>query len=535
MTITERLMKPGSFRVQLREDYLFSVAAAVDVFDHIIITPTRLLPIEAFSDANILDQASYVGVITAKPSPRTFGGYGLAWWLGTPDGLGDLLDTAVTGSSQTLTQWITALCPASLTVGTVTNTGGSTSATYQWITRREAIDAVCRAHGAEWRVNPDGTLDVGPASTLWPSYTTPTVVITRKEEGQDGAYRGLDGSLIVTGKDVESYTTEVIVVAQGDGTTTPTASATGSTSYVDLLNGAVVLKRLIDSPTDTSTSASTVATLQLGRFNQVARDLAVTSRTYDVTSWAGAGDYVYIYDQLAELSDSSVQITYRGEVITPLKVRVQALTWPVEQGMGVYARRSGATPVYTDLTDYVEWETSTEVMWELSPASGADAPTRAAAKTGQTGRVAYLGDNPKVAERTAQGSGPTGYAPTLTATTTNPNLGATGTADGDYHIANGRCWWRATFVFNGAGVAAGSGNYRVLLPATPDTTVSGGFSIVGEGWYFVGGAFYPVVLDQSPGGTSARIIANGAEVTNALPAAPTAGAVLSVHGDFPIA
>ena len=76
--ITERLMKPGSFSVRLREDYPFSVASEVDLLDHIVITPTRLDPISGFSDANILAAAIYTGVITRNPSPRILEGSGRA-------------------------------------------------------------------------------------------------------------------------------------------------------------------------------------------------------------------------------------------------------------------------------------------------------------------------------------------------------------------------------------------------------------------------------------------------------------------------
>ena len=401
MAVVERLMKPGSFSVRLREDYPWSVAAAVDVFDHIVITPTRLDPIAGSSDADILAAAIYTGVVTSKPSPRIFEGAGLAWWLGTDEGLGDLLDTAATQSAATLSTWVTALRPSSLSAGTVSNTGlGTLSATYQWMTRREALDGVCRALGAEWRVNPAFTLDAAKSPDLFVS--TPTVVITRKEEGQDGSYRGLDGTLIVTAKDVRQYTTKAIAVAQGQGATVATGTSSGSTSYKDGLNNTVVLERLVNAPSDSSANASTIAAQQVGQWNQVRRELSLNSRTYNVTRHAKPGDYVYVFDQLAELTDPANQITFRGELISPIKLRVYALTWPIERGMGVYARRSGATPTYTDLTDYVEWEDGSDVQWDVGAAPRSSNDTDAAS----AGATAYLGANPAVAARvTGTGSG----------------------------------------------------------------------------------------------------------------------------------
>lgn len=504
--ITERLMKPGSFSVRLREDYPFSVASAVDVFDHVVITPTRLDPISGFSDANILASAIYTGVITAKSSPRIFEGSGLAWWMGTDNGLGDLLDTAVTNSAATLSTWVSSLRPASLSAGTVTNTGlGSHTATYQWMTRREALDAVCRALGAEWRVNPSFTLDAAKSPDLFVS--SPTVVITRKEEGQEGSYRGLEGSLVVTAKDVEQYTTKVIAVAAGAGSTVATGSSTGSTSYKDGLNGTVVLERLVNASTDTSTNAAAVAAAQLGIWNQVRRELSLSSRTYTVTRHAKPGDYVYAYDQLAELTDAANQITYRGETITPIKLRVHALTWPVERGMGVYARRSGATPTYTDLTDHIEWETG-DVVWDVGTAARASNdvdPLKA-------GSTAYLGANPAVAERATSGKW-IDYTPTFSGTT----LG-NGAVAGEYAIdANGTVTFSAVFVLGSTSAVTGSVTCTLPVTGRPQTIGQINCAFERPGFEIVGGVTdrattYVVTYAATAGGTYVGFAALSATV-----------------------
>lgn len=52
--------------------------------------------------------------------------------------------------------------------------------------------------------------------------------------------------------------------------------------------------------------------------------------------------------------DTSVGLTYQGQWITPVALRVYGITWPVRQGMGVVFRDGAGT--LTDLTDWVEWE-----------------------------------------------------------------------------------------------------------------------------------------------------------------------------------
>lgn len=377
MTIEQRLMKPGQFDLSLKADAPWSKKSAIREFDHIVVMPGPFDP-TGFSNANILANAAYVGVVTRCDSKAgTFSGAGLAHWLGTADGMGDILDTAVSYTNGTLTQWVTALCPSSLTVGTVTNLGFGLTYTAQWCTRRQALDDVRNLLGppenAEWRVNNDFTLDAGTPAHLF--RTTPLVVITDKEEGQDGAYRGLDGEMSQQ-VDATRYGTAAIVVAQGSGSTVATAAATsGATTYRDGLGNVVVMEGLFNAPATASGSAAGAANAALAQISSVARQVSVSSNTYGVTRFAKPGDSVYAFDLAAQLVDITQQITYRGELITPLTERVYAITWPVETGMSVFVRRSTGvgTFTYTDLTDCFEYETG-DVTWEVGAVDQSVAP-----------------------------------------------------------------------------------------------------------------------------------------------------------------
>ena len=71
----------------------------------------------------------------------------------------------------------------------------------------------------------------------------------------------------------------------------------------------------------------------------------------------------------------------------------------------------------------------------------------------------------------------TAYTPALTATTTNPNLGATGTAEGYYYrIGNLINGW-VKIEFGGAGAAAGSGVYIISLPVTASANIPTGAGV----------------------------------------------------------
>jgi hypothetical protein len=379
VTITQRLMKPGRFHVELAPPWPDSVARSIALFDHLVITPTQV-DIDSLADASILALAIYTGVITSKPSVRSMEGADLSHWLGTDQGLGDIIDTPIALTANTLSQWVTALCPTSLTVGTVNNTGtGTLSRSFQWVTRREALDSVCQTLGAEWRVTSAGKIDAATRANLW---TTPSatsgVVITRRAEGFDGGIQGMDARLMVPSSDVEQYTTKAFALGQGVGTSVLVGSSTGTTTYKDLNNNSVIMERLVNAPSDPLISLTAVAAASVGQFNSVRTELSLSSRTYTITRFIRPGDDVYVHDLQAGLVDPANTIDYRGELIQPIKLRCVALTWPLERGCGVYLRKSGATPTYIDLTPYVAWESGQDVQWEVGAASRAsvgDSPT----------------------------------------------------------------------------------------------------------------------------------------------------------------
>ena len=394
--ITEQLMRPGRFDVRLVSNAPYRVWNAVDQLDHIVITPTRLADPKQFADASILNAAIYTGVITGKPTKKSFVGQGLAYWLGTEDGRGSIYETAKTFTNDTLSTVIASLLPSSITSGTITN-AGTTNLYYvfRYITPREAIHFACRCMGAEWRINPAGTFDAAISSTLF--VTNPTSVIVKNSGGRDGAraYNGIDANEINVAQDADGYTTKAIIVGQkGDGAefTVGTASA-GSVTKKDMFNNTVVFKRMVDAPDTPSTSIANLATNVLAQYPEKRQHLTLTSDTYAVPTVVKPGDYVNVFDQEAGLYDTTRQLRWRGEVISPVKLRCKEYTWPVQRGMGIYVRRSGATPVYTDITDYVAYEDGQDTSWVVG--SGRNDPEMDPTLLGP----AFLGKNADILSR----------------------------------------------------------------------------------------------------------------------------------------
>lgn len=408
MSVTRTLMGIGSFRVSLVDDVPYRIRSAIAGFDHIVVTGAPLDPISDFTDAAITGASIFTGVVEARrDSGRTIAGVGLEAWLGTSDGVGDVLDVAVTQSAAALSTWISALCPTSLAVGTVTDTGLSTlTNTYFGMTRREAIDGVCRAvNRAEWRVNADFTLDAADPELLF--RFDPSIIITRKPDGPDSGYIGLEASNVVVNESVEGYTHRAICVSNG----MHLGSASITPSYRDGRNNLVVMERFVNAPSEDPANAISVAGTVVDQYSVPRTELRLRSDTYSVTRFVDPGDWVYVYDLDAGVVDSANQVPFRGDLITPKKLRVYGLTFPIERGMGVYARRStGSGYTYTDLTPYVEWE-DTDVEWEVG---AADLPLSAG---GVSGTGARLGDNGDIAARYATGLGEVASATATTGIT----------------------------------------------------------------------------------------------------------------------
>jgi hypothetical protein len=398
MTVTQRLMKPGSFRVQLKPGAPYSITSQVDVLDHIVITPVRLSTVRQFADADFLAAAVYTGVIIDRPGRTSIDGCDPSWWLGTTTGRGVITSPTAVASSSTisLSAWLALVLPFNgITSGTVTNTSTTSRAgLYQWVTRREALDAICQAAGAEWVMQPDFTVDAAVSSTLFAT-ADPAAVVTRKRGGPEGSRYGLEAALLSQGRNATNIATGATAVSA-----IASSTATQSIGFVTPANGTPDLAMLVDARSE-DTNLSTLATAVLASAGSLKTSLNVSARSHNIPLRVKPGDGLYVYDPEAGIVDLANQIAYRGEIITPMKLRVQAMTWPIEAGMGVYLRQSGSTPTYVDLTDWVEWEEA-DTYFEV----GSSDPWLDEASPG----TARLGANPDVSAGQAGPGGVVGYA-----------------------------------------------------------------------------------------------------------------------------
>jgi hypothetical protein len=355
VTVNEQLMGLGSWGITLREETPREVLDRLQFFGHIAIIPGKVHPTE-YGD-NLLTMAKYVGVLTKREfdDVKRIGGQGMAVWLSDSDGKGDVFEAPVSITGKTFPQAITELMSGStaVVVGTLYSVAGTYSGTHVWQSRGKAVDYVCSTMGAEWRVNGDATLDAGPIANLFK--TTPDCVIVRRDAGRDLTLTGLAGDMQLS-RDVEDFTTRVVLLAEGEGQATSTGSADIlSNPYLDIRGNPVRRTRLISESETSTGNAPARAQLQLNRFTGTRNALRLAAQDIEIDGSFEVGDYVFVWDPDAGLYDTANEVTFRGQRINPIKLRAVEASWPVTEGMTVAYRHQDGT--WIDLTAYFVPET----------------------------------------------------------------------------------------------------------------------------------------------------------------------------------
>lgn len=356
MPVSEVLQAVGSWSINLKPNTPRAILdSTLDYFGHVAIVPGRVNP-TALGD-NTLNAARYVGVLRSKDigDRNTIGGGNLLLWLGDEDDKGNVLENMTTFVTASFPNTIRALLPPAITEGNLHSVPGLYSGTHQWQTPRVAISYVCDTLNAKFRINNDGTLDAGLASDLF--VTNPRCIIARRSWGHDLQYAGLPGAF-ETSRDVQDFTTRVVLLAQGTGADIATGSANINPTlnpYKDIHGNTIVRTRLVSESDTTSGNATARAQLQLNRFSGTRNALQLSTAEYDIKGEFSVGDSVWVFDPDAGLVNNSNEITYRGQRINPISLQVVESAWPVTDKMTVaYRDKNG---VWTDLTDYVQFET----------------------------------------------------------------------------------------------------------------------------------------------------------------------------------
>ena len=376
--INERLMAQGSWSVPLKDTTPASLIIPSRLGYQVYVTPTEL-PASMQTTPTLNSVARYQGVLLRQNS-REIGGAGLLWYLGDTNKSAVLNPSGWADITFDFADWIEnimafggvtifGVAAAPYTEGTVYDFDATTfELRIGGQLRRPMLDKICNVYNAMYQVRADNTFHAGRQEDLFVS-ATPEVIALPKGGVRDIDLAGLKALELDRGWDVSDLQTGWYVLGAGEGNTAvfdhqPTAIS----PLKDPLGNAVHLPKLINAPDAVSTAeAAAVGNGEFWEALYSTGSTTLSTETHDIGRLLTPGDVIYVYDPLRGFFDTTNQQTYAGQTMFPAERLVQAVTWPLERGMGVYMRDGDSPNAITDLTQYVEWEAKAEpvVRFEL--------------------------------------------------------------------------------------------------------------------------------------------------------------------------
>lgn len=418
--VTERHLGLGSFTVDLVEDTPADVRRALTLavgattskaFGLVVVTPQRVDQADypppatpATTPHPLLTAARWAGVLLETDRRRTqLAGAGLLALLGDEDGAGhvhiDLADKRAKAQASTLISRLidggtlpnvigsggapgdVSFEVSPLRAGTITTGGTSLNIGDQLLTTRQWLEDVsARAGRRSYRVRPTGHLDWGPRSTLFG--ITPRVIVGRLPARHDPKWVTVrteaDWSESVAGFADQAVGDPGPTEAGSALSPGPVSTSIPSTAFWSPIRAAA-MRRRVEVPLEDDEVVADWRT-RAGEILDAGRNASViASKELDgVIEPARAlepGEPIYLWDPAAGLIDTGNAITYAGEQLHPVARYLDAVTWPIVQGMGIFLlyidQAFGGVQRVLDLTDYVEVSTSAQARLEV----GDSAPT----------------------------------------------------------------------------------------------------------------------------------------------------------------
>lgn len=387
MIVTETLRAPGSWTLQLRRATPRSVVAALRASTGVVNTSTGTLtptlngwvvvfPTRPEVASASLSAAIYTGRLFDWDGELGFAGEGLPAELNTSTGEGAVnTGASVAYTARDLSSWLDVMLPANgITKGAVTLSGLSPVA-HDWLTGvgvRHLLDEICdKVGGADWRIRPTGVLDAGPPAAL---FRSGEVFVSSAGASQSGQPRGLVGEVVgqsVSGRQVADR----VLVAGGDvgpGMLRGVWLA-GSERRVSLDGTRAEVCAVVDSP-GSSQAECDAAAAAVGALRATLRssfDVRVVGE--GIRSDVAPGDVVWLLADLVGL-EQGLPAVIDGHTRYVLPVRVTSMEWspvPEKWSVMLLTRSVAGSPVWTDLSPWVEWPTSGAASLTVSHGRGA--------------------------------------------------------------------------------------------------------------------------------------------------------------------
>lgn len=376
MTVTEGLMRVGSWNLKL-DNAPIEMRREFDWFGNIVITAARINDTNIDRDT-LLDAAKYSGIIAKRNiGEGSFGGFGLAGYMQTGRGhagaIGLYSPTWPATFGQILTAWMTGDQKSNgLTLGSITGAAGpqvqSMEAGTYWPPLKPMLDQAAAQTFNEYIVRPDGSVDWGFNQLLFPTFTTPTVLLSPEHRGTDNV-AALELTRWSVDQDLMDYRNFAFAKSQNGLTELVNVSSAGSLTVYGWggpsVAGQIRYLDRITVNTNNATDVSDAAVAAAAEYAEVNYRIECSVDEFCIPRLVTPGDWVWVHDPDNDLTGGS-EVVHFGRSVFPEKVRCHGYTWPIQSGMGVYVINNQTQDI-TDVSDFVSWETGSTRLELGSP------------------------------------------------------------------------------------------------------------------------------------------------------------------------
>lgn len=370
-------MKPGAWDLSLIPDAPVSLKQHLDFGAVIYITPSHY----GIAEADFIRaSAVYGGLLTNRAVRKgSFGGHGLLGFLASGKGQAAYIPqyAGLPAAPFTFAQIVgMASNPATvngLGVGTAYSASGTTVAAFDATDSpgyKSVLDAVAAQTGNEYRVTPQGLIDYGvpalavaPARNADPSpglFKIRQVLVSPDYElANTGGWWIIKPTDWSPGASTGDFRNSFVAWNNSE-TAVSNSSASGSPVTFLRLDGSgsAVFNndRKVTAPSDNATDIANLRQAGANLYSTPQWSISCSIDVFCVPRLFIPGDSIVVYDAVEGLVGTG-HLSIPGAQIAPYSLRVMAYSWPVQDGMGVYAVDADDRDVAYDLTPYVEWET----------------------------------------------------------------------------------------------------------------------------------------------------------------------------------
>lgn len=365
----------GSWSITWKDDVPLSILDACDPyrnpFSILRIYDSRVSEQRAWEDSGI-----YAGITissTIGSSGRELRGYGLAWLMGEPgpslledrDDIGPFSTTSVSQSAATggLYQWMVSYLAATKTGLSLGYYSASKTAKFPWAIKarstRVFMDSFVKPlWDVNWRVTPALRIDVGTVDELHP----PGIrnIVAARKGARDIPMVGLRTSDIGLETEFDQWIRRAVAYNKQ----TDTFHHANDPFVAWNPDGDIMTYGHVFTIDDAGATPAICdgEAKRRQQENGLARSATLSVDEYDVTDKVRLGGPINIWDLEAGMWDLGNRMSYRGEVIYPVRLTVRAISWPIQSGMSVWIdkRHIGGGRGMVDITDHVQMSTGAD-------------------------------------------------------------------------------------------------------------------------------------------------------------------------------